>query len=223
MFRLPGENSYSIDPVIPMLVTNGKHLSHPIIGYNAIEFIVTGKSTDPACAEQLKRIVNMALPRLEINHIQAFIELVKAEIHMSYGENFQRKGINSQAYLFAGWVPNKDKPTEGGHYFDVWTRSWSQMGEKARVSGDSCKGKDAPLYIVFGAQNPTDNDIVLCGKTVIGTTHGVQAVYPSISLDQPIQSIPPSVNPIQRSNAEFASDAWDPPVNLGLLCAGSGT
>ncbi len=81
-FRLPGENSYSIDLVIPMLITNGKHLSHPIIGYNAIEFIVaenTGESIDPACGEKLKRIVNMALPRLEINHIQAFIELVKAE------------------------------------------------------------------------------------------------------------------------------------------------
>ncbi len=97
------------------------------------------------------------------------------------------------------------------------------MGGRAIVSGDACKGKDAPLYIVFDAQNLMGNAIVLCGKTVIGTAHGVQAVYPSISSDQPIQSIPPSVNPIQTSSAEFARDAWAPPVNLGRLCADSGT
>ncbi len=45
----------------------------------------------------------------------------------------------------------------------------------------------------------------------------VQAVYPSMSLDQSIQSIPASVNPIQTSRAEFDSDTWDPPVDLGHL------
>ncbi len=52
---------------------------------------------------------------------------------------------------------------------------------------------------------------------VIGTAHRVQAVYPSMSLDQSIQSIPALVNPIQTSSAEFDSDTWDPPVDLGHL------
>ncbi len=77
--------------------------------------------------------------------------------------------------------------------------------------------KGTPPYIVLDARNPTDHDIVLCGKTVIGTAHRVQAVYPSMSLDQSIQSIPALVNPIQTSSAEFDSDTWDPPVDLGHL------
>lgn len=86
-FRLPGENSDSSDSIIPILVTKGKHLSHPIIGYNAIELIVTnhsGESTDPKCGEQLKRIVKMTFPRLETSHIKAFIESVRAEKSYEY-------------------------------------------------------------------------------------------------------------------------------------------
>lgn len=48
--------------------------------------------------------------------------------------------------------------------------------------------RGAPPYIVLDARNPTDHDIVLYGKTVIGTAHGVQAVYPSMSFDQSSQS-----------------------------------
>lgn len=93
---MPGENSDSRDPVIPILVTKGKHLSHPIIGYNAIELIVTnstGESADPTCGEQLKRIVKMTFPRLETNHIQAFIELVKAKKSNEYVVRTSREKV----------------------------------------------------------------------------------------------------------------------------------
>lgn len=53
----------------------------------------TGKSADPACEEQLKRLVNMALPRLEINHIQAFVELLKAEKSHEYVVRTPREKI----------------------------------------------------------------------------------------------------------------------------------
>lgn len=77
--------------------------------------------------------------------------------------------------------------------------------------------RGAPPYIVLDAQNSTDHDIVLCGKTVIGIAHGVQAVYPSMSFAQSSQFIPASVTSIQTSSVEFTSDAWDPPVDLSHL------
>ncbi len=65
-FELTGGNSDRIDPVIPMLVTKGKHLPHPIIGYNAIVFIVTdntGNSADPAFERQIKSVQDVTRVR----------------------------------------------------------------------------------------------------------------------------------------------------------------
>lgn len=40
-------------------------------------------------------------------------------------------------------------------------------------------------YIVLDVQNPTDHDIGLSGRTVVGTVQQVQAVYPATILEKP--------------------------------------
>lgn len=40
-------------------------------------------------------------------------------------------------------------------------------------------------HIIVSVQNPTDNDLTLTGKTVIGTVQKVQAVYPAAVLEGP--------------------------------------
>lgn len=221
-FQLQRGNNDRVDPVIPMLVTKGKHLSHPIIGYNAIEFIVTdnkGESADSACDEQLKRLVNVALPRLEINHIQAFIALLKAEKSHEYVVRTPREKIlvpkrtSLQVECRIKMNPLKEDTTL--MFEPDLDPKWAEGLEFQETLLKVKKG--VPPYIVLDARNPTDHDIVLYGKTFIGTAHRVQAVYPSVSLDQSIQSIPASVNHIQTSSAELASDTWDPPVDLGHL------
>lgn len=221
-FRLPGENSDSRDPIIPILVTKGKHLSYPIIGYNAIELIVTnstGENADPTCEEQLKRIVKMTFPRLETNHIQAFIELVKAEKSNEYVVRTPREKVlipkrtSLQVECRIKMNPLKEDITL--MFEPDVDPKWAEGLEFQETLVQVKKG--APPYIVLDARNPTDHDIVLCGKTAIGTAHGVQAVYPSMSFDQSSQSIPASVTSIQTSSVESTSDAWDPPVDLSHL------
>ncbi|GAA6081821.1 uncharacterized protein LOC106567938 [Tachysurus ichikawai] len=148
-FRLPGENSDSRDPIIPILVTKKKHLSHPIIGYNGIELIETnstGESADPTCGEQLKRIVKMTFPRLETNHIQAFIELVKAEKSNEYVVRTSREKVlipkhtSLQVECRIKMSPLKEDTTLMFEP-DVGPNI-RFLGRRARVPGDSCAGEE---------------------------------------------------------------------------------
>ncbi len=78
--------------------------------------------------ETVREISGYGSPKIRDKSHSSFYRTSKGrKVTWVCGENPQRTYINSQAYLFAGWVPNKDEPTEGGHYFDVWTRTWSQM------------------------------------------------------------------------------------------------
>ncbi|KAK7888892.1 hypothetical protein WMY93_024452 [Mugilogobius chulae] len=69
-------------------------------------------------------------------------------------------------------------------------------------------------FITVDVQNPTDHDIVLTGRTLIGTVQPVQAVYPA-SVFQPAPVVPAAVSQVRAG--EEQSGAWDPPVNLSHL------
>ncbi len=161
----------------------------------------------------------ITFPLHTINHIQAFIELLKAEKSHEYVVRTPRENIlipkrtSLQVECRIKMSPLKEDTTL--MFEPELDPKWAEGLEFQETLLKVKKG--TPPYIVLDARNPTDHDIVLCGKTVIGTAHMVQAVYPSMSLDQSIQSIPASVNPIQTSRAEFDSDTWDPPVDLGHL------
>lgn len=55
----------------------------------------------------------------------------------------------------------------------------------------------APPYIVLDVQNPTDHDITLSGKTVVGTLNQVQALYPLSVFEKCIPPPTVSVNEVE--------------------------
>ena len=66
-------------------------------------------------------------------------------------------------------------------------------------------------------QNPTDHDIVLAGRTVIGTVQHVQAFYPASMLERSRPPLSVTTNHITAEEDQTNSNVWDPPVNLSHL------
>lgn len=58
-------------------------------------------------------------------------------------------------------------------------------------------GKGAKPFIVVDVQNPTDHDIVLPGRTIIGTSQTVQAVYPATIFERPCSTPPVTVTKVE--------------------------
>ena len=70
--------------------------------------------------------------------------------------------------------------------------------------------------IIVRVQNPTDHDIVLAGRTVIGTAQPIQAVYPA-SILEGSSPAPHMMDNMKVESNQAADDVWDPPVNLSHL------
>ncbi len=82
----------------------------------------------------------------------------------------------------------------------------------------SVKADKVPKFIV-SVQNPTNHDITLVGRTVIGTVQSVRSVYPAniFKTDHlPTTSIHHS-QAQSSSGSTPAHEQWDPPVNLTHL------
>lgn len=75
----------------------------------------------------------------------------------------------------------------------------------------------APPYMALDVQNPTDHDITLLGKTVVGTLNQVQAVYPASAFEKPISPPTVSVNDVEVGGEELDDSVWDAPVDLSHL------
>ena len=77
--------------------------------------------------------------------------------------------------------------------------------------------KGAKLSITISVQNPTNHDVVLAGRTVIGTVQQTQAVYPTSILEGSRPPPPAKMNHIRVEKNQTTTDAWDQPVNLTHL------
>lgn len=66
-------------------------------------------------------------------------------------------------------------------------------------------------------QNPTDHDIELLGRIVVGTVQQVQAVYPATILEKP--DYYPSVlsSQVNVESEQLTDPPWDPPIDLSHL------
>lgn len=73
-FQLASETNLAKELLIPVLVMEGCHLSHPIIGFNVIEHIL--KTTEKT---KQYSTVRKAFPSLKRNKVRAFIQAVSAE------------------------------------------------------------------------------------------------------------------------------------------------
>lgn len=77
--------------------------------------------------------------------------------------------------------------------------------------------KGAKPFIIVDVQNPTDHDIMLTGRTVIGTVQPVQAIYPASVFEQPHCASSATVNNVDVEKEKISSDIWDPSIDLSHL------
>ncbi len=69
--------------------------------------------------------------------------------------------------------------------------------------------------ITIDVSNPTDHDIVLPGRTVVGTVQTIMTVLPAQIVEK--NAAPVSVNHTSVNTPSNASEQWDPPVDLSHL------
>lgn len=77
--------------------------------------------------------------------------------------------------------------------------------------------KSTKPSITVSVQNPTNHDIVLVGRTVIGTVQHIQAVYPASILEGSRPPPSATMNHIRVKKNQATDDVWNPPVNLSHL------
>lgn len=169
--------------IIPVLVMKGRQLSHPIIGYNVIEHVVTTSNTKRT--EQYKTVRN-AFPHLKRSTVRAFIQAVSAEQESEYAVKTKKEEIivpkhcNMQVSCRVAAQPFREDMTmlfepdlnpqwpDGLEFYDTLVRV----------------RKGAPPVISIDASNPTDHDIVLTGRTLIGAVQPITTVLPAQNFEK---------------------------------------
>lgn len=204
-FRLVSETDQTQELIIPILVMKGCHLSHPIIGFNVIEHIL-------AKTEKTKRYntVRKAFPSLKRNKVRAFIQAVSAEQTDEYAVKTKKEMIavskhtNIQIECRVASQPFKDDMTmlfqpdlnpqwpDGLEFYDTLV-----------------KVKKGVFPVIT-----TDHDIVLLGRTLIGTVQTIMTVLPAQIFEKAQTPVAVNQTSVQTNNA---SEQWDPPVDLSHL------
>lgn len=93
-----------------------------------------------------------------------------------------------------------------------WTEGLELCDMLVKVNKDRKK-----LSITVSVQNITEHDMMLTGKTVMGTVQQVQAVYPASILEGSRPPPPATTNHIRAEKYQTIGNVWDPPVDLGHL------
>lgn len=221
-FGLAAEGADPKELVVPMLVMKGRSLSQPILGYNVIEQIVktnTKEQLDAARKEQLHGALEAAFPSLEKENVIAFIDLVTTEQSCDYVVKTTKEKVTVPKHTSVQidckvqtQSPKKDttllfEPDINPQWPDGLEFCETLVKLRSGVSP----------YIVLDVQNPTDHDIELSGKTVVGTLHQIQAVYPAAVLEKPDNCSPVSVSQVNAESDQVTDTPWNPPIDLSHL------
>lgn len=197
---------------IPMLVMKGFQLTHPIIGYNVIEHILNR-------TEQAKQYstVKRAFPSLKRNKVKAFIQAVSADTVDEFKVKTKKDCITvpKQSHLQVecriATTPFKQDMTM---LFEPdldpqWPDNLELFDTLVKVK------KNTLPVIMLDVSNPTDHDIVLLGRTVVGTVQTITAVLPAQMLEKATSVA--TVNQTNTQAQSSLSEKWDPPVELSHL------
>ena len=221
-FGLAAEGADPKELVVPMLVMRGGSLSQPILGFNVIEQLLKNSATEQLDAtgrEQLHEKLRVAFPSLEKNDVTGFIDLVTVEQSCGYVvKTIKEKVIvpkhtSVQIDCKAQTLPLKKDITL---LFEPdinpqWAEGLEFCETLVKLSGG------VSPYIVLDVQNPTDHDIELSGRTVVGTLQQVQAVYPATIFERPSHSPPVSVSQVNTESEQVTETPWNPPIDLSHL------
>ena len=212
VFQLASETDQAEELIIPVLVMKGWHLSHPIIGFNVIEHILTK-------TEKTKRYhtVRKAFPSLKRNKVRAFIQAVSTEQEDEYAVKTKREEVavskhsSIQVNCRVATQPFKEDMTMlfQPDLNPQWPDGLEFYDTLVRVK------KGVFPVITIDVANPTDHDIVLPGRTLIGTVQTIMTVLPAQVFEK--VATPATVNHTSMKPTSSANEQWDPQVDLSHL------
>lgn len=207
-FGLASNEVKTKELVIPVLVMKGRELRHPIIGYNVIEQMMNNKElTQPITNESVER-----------EKVQAFIEQVHAEMSCGYLVKTKKENVNvpkhTSVQIECRVQSHRPKENTVLIFEPDVNPQWVEGLEFCETI--VTLRQHASPHIIVSVQNPTDHDLLLAGKMVIGTVQPVQAVYPTATCEGPdLTSV--RVNQITNETRHNSDIAWEPPLDLSHL------
>ena len=213
---------------VPFLVTGTDQESFVIIGLNMLEEIMTESDGN----KDLKKILINSVPTLKSSKVGAFVNLIKTK--QQQNEDLASVKICSKNYIILpegsiSQIKCKTNICVVDSHLPVMFEPDShislpeelQMGQSLLyVEPAACSSLTIPI------QNPTDHDIVLPRRILIGRPKSVSAVVPLPNVDCKLPNSQNSDSPsmqennsekVQQSTAEIESDNWLLPVDLAQL------
>ena len=214
-FQLATETEWAEELIIPVLVMKGRHRSHPIIGFNVIEHILTKTERN-----RQYYAVRKAFPNLKRNKVKAFIQAVSADQVSEYVVKTSRERVTVPQHSkidvncrvvtqpFKEDITLLFQPDLNPH----WPDGLEFHDMLVRVKKNVCP------VVTISVSNPTSHAIVLPGRTLIGTVQTVMTVLPA----QIFEKVATSVNVSHTSvgPTRDSTDRWDLPVDLSHLSEG---
>lgn len=208
--------------VIPVLVLKGQQLSKPIIGYNVIEQIMK-QSEASGQSDGSKRLLNKtvrsAFPGLRRSKIRTFINLVTAESASEYCVKVTKNHVSVPKHTIVQVKCQVKAPCmkqDSVMLFEPSVNPQYPDGLEPLETLLTLKRGSRPV-IQIGVQNVTDHDILLVGKTELGTVQTIKSVLPATeSFCVTTACVNENVKP--ASECEVNSEGvWDPPVDVSHL------
>lgn len=208
--------------VIPVLVLKGQQLSKPIIGYNVIEQVMkqseaSGQSDGSKWL--LNKTVRSAFPSLRRSKIQTFINLVTAESASEYCVKVTKTHVSVPKHAIVQVKCQVKAPCmrqDSVMLFEPSVNPQYPDGLEPLETLLTLKKGSRPV-VQISVQNVTDHDILLVGKTELGTVQTIKSVLPATeSFCVTTACVNGSVKP--ASECEVNSEGvWDPPVDVSHL------
>jgi len=219
-FKLTASDS---ELLVPVLVLKGCQQQCPIIGFNVIEHLVSESMkevTNSEEKEKLLKAVKIAFPHLKKNKATTFIKAVGVGQTHEYNVKTtkERVTVPKQSSVFVECkVQAKTFNEDITLIFEPCENPQWPDGLEFCDTLVSVKKGFIPK-ITVGVQNPTNHDIILSGRTIIGTVQSVGSVYPANIFKKDLLSA--AINKIHvqdTTGCTPTSEQWDPPVNLSHL------
>ena len=221
-FKLASDGVPTAEVIVPTLIIKGNSLAQPIIGSNVIGLIVaTELQQDNATdKQQLIKTVQAAFPGFGMDQAEVFVEQITAEQHpYEYVVKTTRERVHVPKHTSVKvecrvlTAPLQEEATL------IFEPSVDPQWPEGLEFTDTLVTlrKAAKPFIIVDVQNPTDHDIVLTGRTVIGTVQQVQAVYPATVFERLCTTPPVTVSNVGVRKEQASGGEWDPPVDLNHL------
>ncbi|KAL6465913.1 hypothetical protein MHYP_G00260460 [Metynnis hypsauchen] len=219
-FKLAPEAAHTPEVIVPALVMRGGTLAQPIIGSNVIALIV-GSEVNQTCLinkEQIVKSIRAAFPGLHTSNAHALVEQVSAGVtEFSVKTTKEAVSVPKRTSLQVE-CRVKALPLQEDTTLLFEPTVIPEWPDGLELSETLVKlRKNAKPFITVNVQNPTDHDIMLPGRIIVGTVQLIQSVYPATILEGCHPPVHVAVSHVRTEEDQVTGDVWDPPVDLSHL------